>query len=154
MDDVILPRRYLVGFDTNQLPELFTEVLVIGSGVAGLSAALSASEVAGLLPTKTASAPSLHSRAGSGVHPTKVLIVSKNKLGENNTMRAQGGIAVVLSPGDSFRYHIKDTLEAGQGLCDQKVVKEVIRNGPGRIKELIGLGANFERAVKVSPQSY
>ncbi|HHT9156438.1 MAG TPA: L-aspartate oxidase [Candidatus Tripitaka californicus] len=144
MDDVILPRRYLVGFDTAQLPELFTEVLVIGSGVAGLSAALSAAEVAGPLPTRASS-------ASSGAHPAKILIVSKDKLGENNTMRAQGGIAVVLSPGDSFRCHIKDTLEAGQGLCDQKVVKEVIRNGPVRIKELIGLGANFDRAVNSVP---
>ncbi len=111
----------LTSFDATKLPELFTDALVIGSGVAGLSAAL---EVA-----KT------HS----------VLIVTKNKLGENNTMHAQGGIAAVLSPRDSFRLHIKDTLDVGQGLCAREVVKEVITDGPNRIKELIKLGADFDK---------
>lgn len=116
-----MPGRCLVSFDTNQLPKLSTEVLVIGSGVAGLSAALEAAKC------------------------SKVLIISKNKLGENNTMHAQGGIAVVFSPEDSFRYHVRDTLEVGQGLCDQKVVKEVICEAPNRIKELIELGTIFDR---------
>ncbi|MFN3467879.1 MAG: L-aspartate oxidase, partial [Candidatus Brocadiales bacterium] len=96
-------------------------MLVIGSGVAGLSAALSAAR------------------------DSRVLVVSKNRLGENNTMHAQGGIAVVFSPEDSLSYHIRDTLEAGQGLCNQKVVKEVVHEGPDRVEELMGLGARFDR---------
>ncbi|HHT9119794.1 MAG TPA: L-aspartate oxidase [Candidatus Hypogeohydataceae bacterium YC41] len=126
MYNLILPKRYVVGFDTTQLPELFTEVLVIGSGVAGLSAALEASRERG------------------------VLIVSKNKLGENNTMHAQGGVAVVLSPEDSFQSHIKDTLEAGQGLCDRKVVEKVVRDGPSKIEGLLELGASFDRVDSAS----
>jgi L-aspartate oxidase len=121
MDSKITPGRYLVGFDTAQLPELFTEVLVVGSGVAGLTSALEAAK------------------------RSKVMVISKNKLGENNTMHAQGGIAAVISPNDRFQYHIRDTLEAGQGLCDREVVEKVVREGPKRIKGLMELGAKFDR---------
>ncbi|MFQ5862244.1 MAG: L-aspartate oxidase [Candidatus Brocadiales bacterium] len=114
-------RRYLTGFDTTQLPYITTDVLVIGSGVAGLIAAVEAS------------------REG------RVLIVSKDKLGENNTMHAQGGIAAVLAPEDSFDNHIRDTLDAGQGLCELTVVEKVVKKGPSRIKALMGLGTCFDR---------
>lgn len=114
-------RRYLISFDTETLPQTATDVLVIGSGVAGLSAALEAS------------------KGG------RVLIVSKDRLSENNTMHAQGGIAVVLGPKDSFEEHIRDTLEAGQGLCNLSVVREVIRDGPKRIKALMEIGAFFDK---------
>ncbi len=114
-------RRYLTGSDTTQLPSITTDVLIIGSGVAGLTAAVEVSREA------------------------QVLIVSKDRLGENNTMYAQGGIAVVLSHDDSFEDHIRDTLEAGQGLCEPTVVEHVVREGPGGIKALMGLGACFDR---------
>ncbi|HHT9117195.1 MAG TPA: L-aspartate oxidase [Candidatus Hypogeohydataceae bacterium YC38] len=113
-------RRYLVSLNTRHLPHIDTDVLVIGSGVAGL---LSAVEAA---------------RGG------RVLIVSKDKLGESNTMHAQGGIAAVFDTSDSFEEHIKDTLEAGQGLCNPKVVEEVIREGPRRIRWLMELGTSFD----------
>ncbi len=145
MNELITPRRYLLSFDTTELPEVFTEVLVIGSGVAGLSAALevaSASGGHGRGKKVVSASGGLGYRVGA---PHPILIVSKNTLGENNTMHAQGGIAVVFSPEDSFRYHIEDTVGAGQGLCNKKVVEEVVRQGPGRIKELMELGASFDR---------
>jgi L-aspartate oxidase len=113
-------KRYLVSFDSHNLPHVFTDVLVIGSGAAGLSAALQAAEF------------------GS------VFIVTKDKVDENNTHYAQGGVAVVLDSTDSLDAHIKDTLAAGQGLCEPEVVEEVIKKGPQRIKELISWGAKFD----------
>lgn len=121
MDNQGQLRRYLTGFNTSQLPQITTDVLIIGSGAAGLIAAVEAS------------------REG------RVLIVSKDKLCENNTMHAQGGIAVVLAHDDNFDNHINDTMDAGQGLCDPAVVEDVIKEGPKRIKALIGIGASFDR---------
>ncbi|MBM4043905.1 MAG: L-aspartate oxidase [Planctomycetes bacterium] len=114
------PRRYLVSFDTHTLSHIFTDVLVIGSGVAGLRAALETAR------------------------HCSVLVATKGHLSESNTERAQGGIAVVLAPGDRPEAHVKDTLDAGQGLCDPLVVKEVIADGPKLIKELIRWGASFD----------
>ncbi|NVM54406.1 MAG: L-aspartate oxidase [Candidatus Helarchaeota archaeon] len=95
--------------------DMRTDILVIGSGIAGLFFSLKASNFA------------------------KVTIITKKERAESNTNYAQGGIASVLSPLDSFDSHIEDTLHAGNGLCDRDVVKTVIKNGPTRIKELIGL---------------
>ena len=113
-------RRYLVSFNSHELPHLFCGVLVIGGGLAGLRSAIEAAK------------------------HTDVLLVTKDRLGESNTEHAQGGIAVVLSPGDQFAEHIKDTLDAGQGLCDPEVVKGVVEEGPVRIKEMIEWGAKFD----------
>ncbi len=96
-----------------------SDFLVIGSGIAGLSFALKAS------------------RIGS------VVVVTKKEEVDTATNLAQGGIAAVLNPEDSFTEHIHDTLEAGAGLCDAKVVKMVVENGPARVKELIDLGVRF-----------
>jgi len=116
----IEPRRYLLEFDSRALAHRFADVLVIGSGVAGLRAALAAAEHA------------------------DVLLVSKAELRESNTQYAQGGIAVVLAEPDSFESHIDDTLTVGQGLCDREVVSVVVREGPDRIRELIEAGAQFD----------
>jgi len=97
------------------------DFLVIGSGLAGLTFALRAA------------------RHGS------VLILSKDCLPESATNYAQGGIASVWSPEDSFEAHVEDTLIAGAGLCHRELVELVVREGPERIRELIGLGTNFSR---------
>jgi L-aspartate oxidase len=98
-----------------------SDFLIIGSGIAGLSLALKAAT------------------CGS------VTIVTKDSLPESNSAYAQGGIASVWSPEDSFAAHIQDTLVAGAGLCHAAVVEAVVRDGPARIHELITLGTNFSR---------
>jgi L-aspartate oxidase len=116
-----LPRRYLVGFDPRDLAHHFTDVLVIGGGVAGLRAAMGIDE------------------------PLRVLVVTKDQVRESNSAYAQGGIAGVLDPEDRFDDHIADTLAAGKGLCDEEVVEQVIREAPERIAELIAWGTEFDR---------
>jgi len=101
---------------------LTTDYLVVGSGVAGLSFALEAS-----------------------AHGD-VLVVTKRSADESNTKYAQGGIAAVLSAADSFEAHIKDTLEAGAGLCHERTVEICVKEGPARIKALRDIGARFDRA--------
>jgi L-aspartate oxidase len=96
-----------------------SDFLVIGSGIAGLSFSLKAA------------------RLGS------VIVVTKKEEIDTATNLAQGGIAAVLNPDDSFESHIKDTLEAGAGLCDETVVRMVVENGPVRVKELMDLGVQF-----------
>jgi L-aspartate oxidase len=115
-----LPRRYLVGFDPQDLPHHFTDVLVIGGGLAGMRVALG---VPG---------------------PWRVLVVTKDEVRESNSAYAQGGIAGVLDPEDHFEDHIADTLAAGKGLCDPDVVEMVVREAPGRIAELIAWGTHFD----------
>jgi L-aspartate oxidase len=102
--------------------EYQSDFLVIGSGLAGLGYALKV-------------AP----------HGT-VNVVTKRSIMETSTRRAQGGIAAVLSPDDSFDLHIKDTLASGDGLCHQDTVEQVVRSGPERIRELVNLGAHFDLA--------
>ncbi|NND72664.1 MAG: L-aspartate oxidase [Rhodothermales bacterium] len=95
------------------------DFLVLGSGVAGLSYALEVAE------------------HGS------VAIVTKKESVESNTNYAQGGIAAVMAPGDSYEKHIEDTLIAGGGLCDREVVEIVVTEGPERIRDLMEIGASF-----------
>lgn len=114
------PKRYLVRFGPKQTPHLFTDLLIIGGGIAGLRAALAA--------------PS----------DVRVLVVTKDKVQVSNSTYAQGGIAAVRSPEDRFEDHITDTLVAGAGLCDREVVEVVIREGPAQIDDLIAFGARFD----------
>ncbi len=98
------------------------DFLVIGSGIAGLSFALKAAEKG------------------------KVLVLTKVDADETNTKYAQGGIAAVFDMNsDSFEKHINDTLIAGDGLCDRKIVEIVVKEGPARIEELIEYGTNFDK---------
>ncbi|HEX7356110.1 MAG TPA: FAD-binding protein, partial [Ignavibacteriaceae bacterium] len=98
-----------------------TDVLVIGSGIGGLFAALKISEFANV-----------------------VLVTKKNKA-ESNTNYAQGGIASVIDPKDSFEKHVNDTLIAGAGLCDKNAVESMVKEGPERIKDLIEIGTKFTK---------
>jgi L-aspartate oxidase len=95
------------------------DYLVLGSGIAGLSFALKV--------------------APRG----RVAIITKKNKAESNTNYAQGGIAAVTSREDSFEMHVRDTLEAGAGLCNEKVVRTIVEEGPERIQELIELGMKF-----------
>ena len=113
-------RRYLVGFDPRELPHHFTDVLVIGGGVAGLRTALGIGD------------------------PHRVLVVTKEEVRESTSAYAQGGIAGVLDPEDHFEDHIADTLAAGKGLCDPEMVALVVREAPTRIGELIAWGTHFD----------
>ena len=105
----------------SNVADVSSDVLVIGSGVAGLSFAL---KIADFAP---------------------VLIITKKDKAESNTNYAQGGVSAVLSPNDSFEEHINDTLVCGDGLCDRSVAEKVIRAAPRCINELAQMGANFNR---------
>lgn len=114
-------RRYLVRFDPKRIPHMFTDVLVIGGGIAGLRAALS-------------------------IDPSQqTVIVTKDNLEQSNSVYAQGGIAGVLDPIDEFASHVADTLNAGKGICDEDIVRMVVREAPDRIRELIALGTDFDK---------
>src|SRR3954453_13668428 len=80
-----------------------------------------------------------------------VSIITKKHRAESNTNYAQGGIAAVTSKEDSVELHVRDTLEAGAGLCKKKVVRTIVEEGPARIAELMQLGMQFsERAIPES----
>src|SRR5216683_6269330 len=112
--------RYLIQFSPKKTPHLFTDILVIGAGIAGLRAAL---EVPRQLD---------------------VLVVTKDAVQQSNSTYAQGGIAGVMSPEDRFENHIEDTMTAGAGLCDRAVVEHVVREAPGQIVDLIRFGTQFD----------
>ncbi|MBI2805795.1 MAG: L-aspartate oxidase [Planctomycetes bacterium] len=114
------PHRYLVQFNPKQTPHVFTDILIIGAGIAGLRAALE-------IPP--------------GID---VLVVTKDQIQQSNSTFAQGGIAGVLSPEDRFENHIEDTLTAGAGLCDHQIVEMVVREAPEQIADLIRLGTHFD----------
>ena len=96
------------------------DFVVIGSGIAGLSFALQAA------------------KHGS------VAVITKRKGADSNTAWAQGGIACVTSDEDSFALHVRDTIEAGAGLCDEEAVRTIVTEGPARIRELIEFGLHFD----------
>lgn len=118
-----LAPRYLVPFHPKRVPHHFTDLLIIGGGLAGLRAAM----------------------ASQGLSST--LVVTKDKLPQSNSNYAQGGIAGVFDPEDRFESHVEDTLTAGGALCDRAVAEMVIREAPGRIEELIELGVHFDQAA-------
>lgn len=117
------PYRYLVRFAPKLTPHLFTDLLIIGGGIAGLRAALAAP-------------PHL-----------RVLVITKDRVQLSNSSWAQGGIAAVRSPEDRFENHVEDTMLAGAGLCDRAIVEMVVREAPGQIDDLISYGANFDKDI-------
>ena len=113
--------RYLAAFNPKQVPHFFADILVIGSGLAGLRAALGVDQ------------------------KLSVLVVTKDGLQLSNSDRAQGGVAAVLGADDCFEDHIADTLIAGGVLCAPEVVRHVVHEAPRRIVELIEWGAKFDQ---------
>jgi len=99
------------------------DVVVVGSGVAGVTVALAAHQA---LPSRS------------------VLLVTKTVLDDGSTRWAQGGIAAALGPGDSPEQHLRDTLTAGAGLCDVDAVRALVTDGPAAVRRLIALGARFD----------
>ncbi|HLN76898.1 MAG TPA: L-aspartate oxidase [Nocardioidaceae bacterium] len=106
--------------------ETQADVVVIGSGIAGLTAALRI----------RSSRPGIH-----------VLVVTKELLSAGSTTWAQGGIAAALGPGDTPDQHLRDTLVAGAGLCDEAAVRTLVTEGPDAVRELIALGTNFDQTA-------
>ncbi len=99
-----------------------TDILIVGGGISGLSLAIKLAELA----------PNTH-----------ILLITKEGITECNTFYAQGGIAGVWSKNDSFEKHVQDTLIAGDGLCNEEIVRSIVTKAPERIKELIDMGVKF-----------
>src|SRR5687768_6549471 len=99
------------------------DFLILGSGLAGTRAALDLCE------------------HGS------VLMITKRRIGDNATSRAQGGIAAVIDAHDSLELHVQDTLAAGAGLCDPHAVEAIVGAGPGAIEQLSRFGVSFDRSA-------
>jgi L-aspartate oxidase len=113
-------RRYLVNINTGSTHQLFTDCLIVGAGIAGLRTAIEAAQ------------------------RCNVIVVCKGTIQDSNTWLAQGGIASVLDQTDTFESHIADTLKAGCGLNDKRVVEAVVRQGPQLIQQLLDWGAEFD----------
>jgi L-aspartate oxidase len=109
-----------MGRDAVQIPAV-TDFLIVGAGIAGLRAAIT------LAP------------AG------RVLVVTKEALGESNTQYAQGGIAVAISGSEDVELHLEDTLAAGDGLVDPLAARVLVEEGPARVEELLGWDTHFDR---------
>jgi L-aspartate oxidase len=109
-----------MGRDAVQIPAV-TDFLIIGAGIAGLRAAITLAE------------------AG------RVLVVTKESLGESNTQYAQGGIAVAISGAEDVELHLEDTLAAGDGLVDPAAARVLVEEGPARVEELLHWDTRFDR---------
>jgi len=106
--------------DKKELTEIHSDFLIIGSGLAGLYAALYASKFG------------------------KVILLTKSTIEESNSFWAQGGIAAAIDPEDSTWFHIEDTLRAGRGLCNKKAVEILVEEGKDRVLDLMALGMEFD----------
>lgn len=112
--------RYLIDFHPKRVPHYFTDLLIIGGGLAGLRAA----------------------NAASDAH---AIVVTKDEIRESNSNYAQGGIASVWDPEDCFEDHVQDTMKVGGDLCHDDVVDMVVREAPQRVEELMRWGAQFDK---------
>ena len=115
------PERYLLDFDTGNLPHEAYDAVIIGSGIAGVYTALSMSRA------------------------VRVLIITKEAIDMNNSVLAQGGIAVSLDKADSADLHFQDTVYAGAGLCDEDAVRTLVSEASENIAQLCLFGVNFDR---------
>ncbi len=115
------PRNYLAACGDGDLRYSSYDVLVIGGGIAGLTAAVGAAR------------------------RWNVAILTKAGLEDTTTFLAQGGVAAAMGPFDSPELHFADTLEAGAGLCDEEAVRILVEEGPERVRELEHLGTRFDR---------
>lgn len=116
-----MPLRYLIDFDLNELKKEKCDVIIIGSGVAGLYSAINLDK------------------------SLKVRIISKEALAENNSYLAQGGIAAAVGEGDMPEYHFEDTIKAGAGACNEAAVNVLVQQAPQDIDMLCEIGTNFDR---------
>lgn len=114
-------RRHLIPYRSSRLPSIFTDVLVIGSGVAGLRGAIEAAQGG------------------------EVIVLAKETLELSNTAWAQGGIAAVIDADDSLESHNRDTLEAGAGLCEPSAVHTLVAEGPQEVATLLEWGMRLDR---------
>ncbi|KJS47561.1 MAG: aspartate oxidase [Peptococcaceae bacterium BRH_c23] len=114
-------RRYLFPWSKSGVKVFDSDVLVLGSGIAGLYTAIKASK------------------------HLQVTVLTKKTIEESNTEHAQGGIAVAIDKADSPTLHFEDTLLAGAGLCDPSTVRVLVEEGPTCVEELMGMGAQFDR---------
>ncbi|MHB1042014.1 MAG: L-aspartate oxidase [Eubacteriales bacterium] len=117
-----MAEKYLLNFDTRDLPQEDNEYVILGSGIAGLYTALFASR-----------------------NGFSVTVLTKQTMMDTGTDKAQGGIAAALGDNDSPALHREDTLVAGAGLCDGEAVAALVSEGPNRVRDLIGMGAIFDR---------
>jgi len=122
MDDNFLNRRYLISFASRRLPHVFTDVLVIGGGAAGLRAAIEAAQ---------------HGQ---------VILITKGAALESNTYYAQGGLAAVMDREDSLDSHIADTLATAGGMGNEEVIRLVIEAAPEHIRQMQEWGVAFDSA--------
>ncbi len=120
-------RRLLIPFRSALLPLIFPDTVVMGTGVGGLRAAIVAA------------------RHGD------VIVMAKEAVDHSNTSWAQGGIAAVLAHGDSVDSHVRDTLEAGAGLCDEAAVRTLVEEGPREVERLLEWGMRIDRTRDGAP---
>ncbi|TPG71612.1 L-aspartate oxidase [Brevibacillus laterosporus] len=113
--------RHVLNYQTDHLQNMYTDVIVVGCGIAGLYTALEASKRA------------------------KVVLISKKGLQDSNTRWAQGGIAAVTAQNDSPALHRQDTMLAGAGICTYEAVDVLVHEGPQRLQELISYGTQFDK---------
>ncbi len=120
-------REMLIPFRSALLPQIFTDVVIVGTGVAGLRAAIEASQ------------------------QNDVIVLAKESIDLSNTSWAQGGIAAVMNAKDSINAHIQDTLEAGVGLCETSAVRALVEEGPQEIAQLLKWGMRVDRDESGQP---